>query len=89
MIQYINKFFKSPQNQKSSSSFYLSDDIFKTVNATADEYSNNVIVTVTGVSPKPSVYEQYTCQIFERQGGNKRLSYYDSSDVLTIKNINE
>jgi hypothetical protein len=51
--------------------------------------TNNVIVTVTGVSPKPSVYEQYTCQIFERQGGNKRLSYYDSSDVLTIKNINE
>ena len=44
MIQYINKFFKSPQNQKSSSSFYLSDDIFKAVNVTADEYSNNVIV---------------------------------------------
>ena len=62
------------------------EDISITVDSV---YSNGVIITVTGVSPKPSVYEQYTCQIFERQGGNKRLSYYDSSDVLTIKNINE
>lgn len=50
---------------------------------------DDITITITGVSQTPSVYETYTCQIFERQGGAKRLSYYDSSDVLTIKNINE
>ncbi len=60
------------------------------INITVDSvYSDGVIVTVTGIGPNPSVYEHYTCQIFERQGGSKRLSYYDSSDILTIKNINE
>ncbi len=49
----------------------------------------DIVITITGVSPNPSVYESYTCHIFERQGGNKRLSYYDSSDILTIKDINE
>jgi hypothetical protein len=51
--------------------------------------ADDVVITVTGISVNPSVYETYTCQIFERQGGNKRLSYYDSSDTLSIKNINE
>ena len=50
---------------------------------------DDVIITVTGISQLPSVYESYTCDIFERQGGTKRLSYYDSSDILTITNINE
>lgn len=50
---------------------------------------DDVVITVTGISPLPSVYETYTCDIFERQGGTKRLSYYDSSDILTITNINE
>lgn len=50
---------------------------------------DNIVITVTGVSVKPSVYEPYTCQIFERQGGNKRLSFYDENDILTINNINE
>jgi hypothetical protein len=49
---------------------------------------DNIVITVTEVTV-PSVYEEYTSQIFERQGGNKRLSFYDSSDILTIKNINE
>jgi hypothetical protein len=62
------------------------EDISITVDSV---YSNNVIVTVTGVSPKPSVYEQYTCQIFKNSSLTNRLSYYDESDVLTIKNINE
>jgi hypothetical protein len=51
--------------------------------------ADDVVITVTGISVNPSVYETYTCQIFERQGGDKRLSYYDSSDTITIKNINE
>lgn len=50
---------------------------------------DDVVITVTGISQLPSVYESYTCDIFERQGGTKRLSYYDSSDILTITNINE
>jgi hypothetical protein len=53
--------------------------------ATPDD---DIVITVTEVTV-PSAYEEYTCQIFERQGGNKRLSFYDSSDILTIKNINE
>ena len=52
-------------------------------------YSDDVTITVTAVSATPSVYEMYNCQIFERSGGNKRLSFYDENDVLTIKNINE
>ena len=70
----------------SGSSFGSTEDITINVDSV---YSDDVIVTVTGINSNPSVYEHYTCQIFERQGGNKRLSYYDSSDVLTIKNINE
>ena len=68
------------------SAFGSTEDITITVDSV---YSDDVIVTVTGIGPNPSVYEHYTCQIFERQGGDKRLSYYDSSDILTIKNINE
>jgi len=48
---------------------------------------DDVVITITQIV-EPSVYEAYTCQIFERQGGNKRLSYYDSSDVLNITDIN-
>jgi hypothetical protein len=60
------------------------------INITVDGvYSDDVIITVTGIGPNPSVYETYTCQIFERQGGSKRLSYYYSNDILTITNINE
>jgi hypothetical protein len=62
------------------------DDITITVDSV---YSDDVVITVTDVSDKPSVYENYTCQIFEKQGGDKRLSFYDTNDILTIKNINE
>ena len=67
------------------SAFGGTEDIIITVDSV---YSDDVVITVTGVT-KPSVYEHYTCQIFERQGGVKRLSYYDSSDILTITDINE
>jgi hypothetical protein len=68
------------------SEFGGSDDITIKVDSL---YSDDVIITVTGVSTTPSVYEEYTCQIFERKGGDKRLSYYDESDVLNITNITE
>jgi hypothetical protein len=50
---------------------------------------DNVIITVSNVSQTPSVYEEYTCNIFKNSALSNRLSYYDASDVLTIKNINE
>jgi hypothetical protein len=50
---------------------------------------DNVIITVSIVSQTPSVYELYTCNIFKNSNLTNRLSYYDGSDVLTIKNINE
>jgi len=62
------------------------DDITITI---TNLITDNIQISVGVVSPDPSVYEGYTCNIFERKGGNKRLSYYDESDVLTIKNINE
>ena len=62
------------------------DDFIITVNLL---YSDDITITVTEVSATPSVYESYNCQIFERRGGNKRLSFYDENDILTIKNINE
>lgn len=50
---------------------------------------DNVIITVSIVSQPPSVYEGYTCNIFKNSALSNRLSYYDGSDVLNIKNINE
>jgi hypothetical protein len=61
------------------------DDITITVTVL---FNDDVVITVSGVTI-PSVYETYTCQIFERQGGVKRLSFYDDNDILTITNINE
>jgi hypothetical protein len=50
---------------------------------------DDVIITVASLEPNPSVYELYTCNIFKNSNLTNRLSYYDASDVLTIKNINE
>jgi len=47
---------------------------------------DDVLVTVNTVV-SPSVYEYYTSEIFSRQDGTFRLSYYDNSDVLNIKDI--
>jgi len=50
---------------------------------------DDVVITVTGTTPVPSVYEVYNCDIFKNAGNINRLSFYDISDTLTIKNINE
>jgi hypothetical protein len=67
-----------------------SDDI--TIEVTA-LYSDDITIGVTGVSPNPSVYEPYTCQIFEKkqlaEGTNKKLSFYDGNGILTITDIND
>lgn len=72
-----------------SGSSFGGTDVVDDILVAVDSLSGNIQVTVTGTSPNPSVYEPYTCQIFERQGGIKRLSYYDQSDILTIKDIDE
>jgi len=54
-----------------------------------DDGVDNVTITVTSISQNPSVYELYTCNIFKNSNLTNRLSYYDGSDELTIKNINE
>ena len=35
------------------------------------------------------VYGDYNCELFENSSNNKRLSYYDGSDVLNITNITD
>lgn len=50
---------------------------------------DDVVITVTGVSQTPSVFEPYNCDIFKNSGNIDRLSFYDASDILTITNINE
>lgn len=62
------------------------DDIEITV---TDIITSNFVINVGGVSANPSVYELYNCEIFKNSSLTNRLSYYDGSDVLTIKNINE
>lgn len=51
--------------------------------------NDDVVITVTGTSPVPTVYEAYNCDIFKNAANVDRLSFYDASDVITIKNINE
>ena len=68
------------------SSFGGTEDITITIDSI---YSDDVIITVSSVSQPPSVYEEYTCNIFKNSALSDRLSYYDGSDVLNIININE
>jgi hypothetical protein len=62
------------------------DDITITI---SDIISDNITISIDGVSQKPSVYEPYTCNIFKNSGLINRLSYYDETDTLIIDNINE
>lgn len=52
------------------------------------DVSDDLVISVTGITPTPSVYEAYNCELFKNSGNIDRLSYYDSSDALNIKNIN-
>ena len=52
-------------------------------------YSDDIVITVTGVTSGSLFYEHYTKQIFERRLGNKRVSYYDENDILNIESIYE
>jgi len=48
---------------------------------------DNFIITINSLRI-PSVYAPYTCHIIERYDGNKRLTYYNAYDALTVTNIN-
>lgn len=62
------------------------DDITITVTALLND---DVVITITGVTPVPTVYEQFNCEIFKNSGNVNRLSFYDENDILTITDINE
>jgi len=62
------------------------EDITITVDSV---YSDDIVITVTGVTPSSLFYEHYTKQIFERKGGNKRVSFYDEDDVLNVDSVYE
>lgn len=62
------------------------DDITITVTIL---YSDDVVITITGVTAGSLFYEHYTKQIFEKKGTNKRVSYYDENDILNVDSIYE
>ena len=49
--------------------------------------NDNIVITVTGVTSGSLFYDHYTKQIFERKGGNKRVSYYDEEDVINVDSV--
>lgn len=58
------------------------------ITITADTvYSDDVVITVTGVTPASLFYDHYTKEVFERKLGDKRVSYYDEDDVLSVDSI--
>jgi hypothetical protein len=69
-------------------------------NTTVDNFSSNIIgdnfkwnIIQTGVSSydfstASHVYGNYNCNIFSNSLGFVRLSYYNSSDVLVVTNVN-
>jgi hypothetical protein len=73
--------------QNSGSKYIVNDQLV----VPGEEFGglNSLIITVSSISADPSVYENYNCQIFENAANFYRLSYFDSNDVLTIKNITE
>jgi hypothetical protein len=68
------------------SEFGSTEDIETTVDSV---YSDDVVINITGATSASLFYDHYTKQIFERKGGNKRVSYYDEDDVLNIDSIYE
>lgn len=67
-----------------------------TITITESKFANgyqyledSLVITINQVSDLPSVYAEHNTEIFKRAGGVSRLSYYDASDVLTIKDIDK
>jgi hypothetical protein len=69
---------------------YLANDVLVIDGATIGGVSgvDDLSITVSTISETPSVYGSYNCTLFRNSNGTERLSYYDDSDILTIKDIN-
>lgn len=52
-------------------------------------YPDVVLIDITDVSSAPIFYQHQTKQVFERKGGNKRVSHYDENDVLNVDSVYE
>jgi hypothetical protein len=64
-----------------------------TGNAISDGFKNNSVITSIvsedfTINSGASVYQNYNCEIFERQDGGKALSYIDNTPALVITAIN-
>jgi hypothetical protein len=70
-------------------SLYLSGDVITILGSSisGDVPDDNITITVTGISETPIAYEVFTKQIFENKNNDKRISFYDENDVLTIEPI--
>ena len=49
--------------------------------------SDDVLITVTGVTSSSLFYELYTKEIFAKKGNVKSVSYYDENDILSIDSV--
>jgi hypothetical protein len=59
-------------------------------NTLTSDFRKNTLktsVTSTNFTSATHVYGNYNCEIFSNSSGNSRLSYYDSSDILTITGV--
>jgi len=70
-------------------SLYLSGDVITILGSSisGNVPNDNITITVTGISETPIAYEVCTKQIFENKNNDKRISFYDENDVLTIEPI--
>lgn len=53
------------------------------------DVTDDVVITITGITQTPTVYEPYNCDLFINSSNVNRLSFYDGSDTLVVKNIND
>ena len=69
--------------------FYLVDDTITILGTQIGGVTpdDDINITVTGVTSGSLFYDHHTKQIFERKGGNKRVSYYDENDILNLDSI--
>lgn len=59
---------------------------------TTDYFQNNIILTYlpsVDFSTATHVYQQYTCELVDRQDGTKRLKYMDNTDAIIVTDITD
>jgi hypothetical protein len=68
-----------------SNQYSINDTI--TILGTSIGGVDDIVITVTDVTPAPLFYDHYTKKIFERRLGDKRILYYDEDDILNVDSI--